>query len=63
MGVGFKARDETRDSQTWGVMELLARRRGRAWPVAMFGSEKQPMYAYPVAVEVLDDEVEVMKVD
>jgi hypothetical protein len=44
-------------------MELLARRRGRAWPVAMFGSEKQPMYAYPVAVEVLDDEVEVMKVD
>jgi hypothetical protein len=43
VGVGLEAREETRDPQTCGVMELFARSRGSACPVDR--SAKQPMYA------------------
>jgi hypothetical protein len=60
VGVGFNARDEMRDSQSWGAMELLERRNRRAWPLVV--SEKQPMYGYPVAAGK-SDEITVTKVD
>jgi hypothetical protein len=41
VGVGFTAREETRDSQSSGVTELFASRSGRACPLTV--SLKQPI--------------------